>query len=255
MKLTRMRTVLLKILPSFLFFLNPQETIPDIKANSSEIKGRMSNSIFQQDRSQLEYLVSILNLDVLEYYHLKNQYNTDSKRRAFLETEDYKLKSSELKELKSKIISTRYYLDFEPDYQAERSIQIKYDPGTKYFSVSNDLSYSLFYNEPGSIQFDQFIIKCPSGMTINKKNINYACVDVVEETVSFKISDEALAFKIEEYKYNLRLLFVFNISGTTPVQGKTSDLTSADYHLMTDLREVIAYNSKTNEIYSTYKYD
>jgi len=248
-----MRTVLLKILPGLLIFLNPQETIPDIKINSSEIKGKMSNSIFQQDRSQLEYLVSILNLDVLEYYHLKNQYNNDSKRKAYLESEDYETKYSELKELKSKIISTPYYLDFEPDYQAERSIQIKYDPGTKNLSVSNDLSYSLFYNEPGFIQFDQFIIKCPPGMTISKKNINYACVDVVEETISFKINDEVLASKIEENKSSLRLLFVFNITGTTPVQGKTAELTSADFHLMTDLREVIAYNSKTNEIYSTYK--
>jgi hypothetical protein len=247
-----MRTVLLKILPGLLIFLNPQETIPDIKTNSSEIKGKMSNSIFQQDRSQLEYLVSILNSDVLEYYHLKNQYNTDSKREAYLESEDYKTKYSELKELKSKIISTSYYLDFEPDYQAERSIQIKYDPGTKNLSVSNDLSYSLFYNEPGFIQLDQFIIKCPAGMTISKKNINYACFDVIEETISFKINDKVLASKIEENKYNLRLLFVFNIMGTTPVQGKTSDLTSADYHLMTNLRKVIAYNSKTNEIYSTY---
>ena len=78
-------------------------------------------------------------------------------------------------------------------------------------------------------------------------------MDVVEETISFKINDEVLASKIEENKNSLRLLFVFNITGTTPVQGKTSELTSADYHLMTDLRNVIAYNSKTNEIYSTYK--
>ena len=248
-----MSIILLKILPGLLIFLNPQEAIVDIKTNSSEIKGRMSNSIYQQDRSQLEYLVSILNSDVLEYYHLKNQYNTDSKREAFLESEDYKTKYSELKELKSKTISTSYYLDFEHDYKAERSIGIKYDPGTKSLSVSNDLSLSLFYNEPGLLQLDQFLFKCPPGMTISKKNINYACVDVIEETISFKINDEILASKIEENKYNLRLLFVFNITGTTPVQGKTSGLTSADYHLMTDLRKVIAYNSKTNEIYSTYE--
>ncbi len=248
-----MNIILLKILPGLLILLNPQEAIPDIKKNSSEIRGRMSNSIYQQDRSQLEYLVSILNSDVLEYYHLKNQYNTDSKRKAFLESEDYKTKYSELKEIKSKTISTSYFLDFEPDYKAERSIQIKYDPGTKGLSVSNDLSLSLFYNEPGFIQLDQFLFKCPPGMTISKKNINYACVDVIEEIISFKINDEVLASKIEENKNNLRLLFVFNITGTTPVQGKASDLTSADYHLMTDLRKVIAYNSKTNEIYSTYE--
>jgi hypothetical protein len=248
-----MRTILLKILPGVLIFLTPQETILNIKTNSSEIKGKMSNSVYQQDRLQLENLISILNLDVFEYYHLKNQYNTDSKKEAYLGSEDYKTKYSELKELKSKIISTTYYLDFEPDYQAERSILIKYDPVIKNLSVSNDLSYSLFYNEAEYIQLDQFLFKCPAEMTISKKNINYLCVDVVEETISFKINDAALASRIEENKYNLRLLFVFKITGTFPVQGKVSDLTSTGYHLMTDLRIVIAYNSNTNEIYSTYE--
>jgi hypothetical protein len=215
--------------------------------------GNISNSIYQQDRLQMENMISILNLDILEYYHLKNQYNTESKIAAYLISEDFKEKQSELKELKSKLVSSLYYLDFEPDYQAERSIAIKYDPGTKYISVSNDLSYSLYYNEPGYIQLDQFLISCPEGMNISKKNINYLCVDVVEEKISFKIDDAALATKIEENKNNLRLLFVLNITGTIPVQGKTSGLTSSDFHLTTDLQKVIAYNSKTNEIYSVYE--
>jgi hypothetical protein len=248
-----MRIILLKILTGVLIFLFPTETILEIKTNSSEIKGNMSNSIYQQDRLQLENFISVLNSDVLEYFHLKNQYNTESKRTAFLTSKDYKTKQSELAGQKSKLLSSTYYLDFEPDYQAERSIQIKYDPETKLISVSNDLSYSLFYNDPGYIQLDQFLFKCPAEMTISKKNINYLCVDVVEETISFKIDDAVLAAKIEENKYNLRLLFVFNVTGTTTVLGKTSALTSADYHIMTDLRKVIAYNSETNEIFSSYE--
>jgi hypothetical protein len=248
-----MRTILFKILSGVLIFLFPQETILEIKTNSSEIKGNMSNSIYQQDRLQLENFISILNSDVLEYFHLKNQYNTDSKREGFMASEDYKIKQSELAGQKSKLLSSAYYLDFEPDYQAERSIQIKYNPETKLISVSNDLSYSLFYNDPDYIQLDQFLFKCPAEMTISKKNINYLCVDVVEETISFKIEDAALALKIEENKYNLRLLYVFNITGAIPVRGKTSALTSADYYIVTDLRKVIAYNSKTNEIYSAYE--
>jgi len=46
-------------------------------------------------------------------------------------------------------------------------------------------------------------------MAINKRNVNYICVDVIEETISFRINDEALVLKIEENWNYLRLLFVF----------------------------------------------
>lgn len=247
-----MSTILVKIFTAVLLLLLPQQTIRNIKDSSSEIRGKMSNSIYQQDGLQADSLISILNSDVFGYFHLRNQFNTDARREAYMESQDFKINQSELAGLRSRLISSTFYLDFEPDYQAERSIAIKYDPATKYISVSNDLSYSLFYNDPGYIQLDQFLLKCPEGMSVSKKNINYLCVDVVEETMSFKINDAALASKIEENKYNLKLLFVFNITAAVPVQGKTSVLTASDYHLVTDLRKVIAYNSKTNEIYSVY---
>jgi len=74
----------------------------------------------------------------------------------------------------------------------------------------------------------------------------------VEETISFKIENESLALKIEENRIYLRLLFVFNFTGTNSFQGKKTDLTPSDYYLMTEIRKVVVYNSKTNEVYSTY---
>jgi len=233
--------------------LNPQETLLSFKTNSSEIKGRMVNSIYQQEMVQSEKIVSIFKLDVLGYYDLKNQYNTDSKRTVYKESEDYKIKYSELKKLRSQMISLTYFLDFEPDYYDEKSIAINYSPDTRSFSVSNNVSFSSFYDENGFIQFDQILFKCPNGIAVTKKNINYACVDVIEETISFEIKNQNLVPKIEENKKLLRLLFVFSFTGTVPLKADTSNLIYSDYCFMTDLKDVVVYNSRTNEIYSSYK--
>jgi len=248
-----MKTIFLTLLSGIFVLLDPQETISVIKENSSGIKGRMSNSIYQQEREQLGNIISILNLDVFEYNNLKNQYNTDLKREAYMESEDYKTRYSKIKEIRDQMISGTYHLDFEPDYQAERSIGVKYDQDIRSISVSNDVSLSIFYDRPGYIQFDQLLFECPPGMTVTKRNVNYACVDVIEETISFEINNDSLVPEIEENKKYLRLVFVFSVTGTIPTQGKTSNLISSDYSIMTDLQKVVVYNSSTNEIYSVYK--
>ena len=248
-----MKTIFLTLLSGLFVLQDPQEAISLIKENSSGIKGRMSNSIYQQEKEQLEDLVSILNLDVFEYYNLKNQYNTSSRREEYTGSQDYKTHYSKLTEIRDQLISGTYHLDFEPDYQAERSIGVKYDPDRRSISVSNDVSLSIFYDRPGYIQFDQLLFECPPGMTVTKRNVNYACVDVIEETISFELPDEVLALKILENKNHLRLMFVFNFTGSFSTLGKTVNLTASDFSFTTDLSKVIIYNSSTNEIYSTYR--
>jgi hypothetical protein len=247
-----MKTVLRTFLLGLFIPLLAQETILNLKSNSFEIKGGMINNLYKQDISQFKNFINILNLDVFEYYDIKNKFETDLKRKNYLESEDYKTKYTELERLKSKMISTVYYLDFEPDYY-ERNNLIKYDINSKTFSVSNEVYLSSFYNKLGYIQLDQILFKCPDGFTVNTRNISYECDDLVEEKISFKINNESLAIKIEENSSNLRLLFVVSFTGTSPLRGKILELTSTDHYLMTDVRKVIIYNSKTNEIYFTYE--
>ena len=248
-----MKAVVTIFLSGLFASLNPQETITSQKSNSSEIKGRMLYSIYQQELVQSEEIINILNLDVLGYYDLKNQYNTDLKRTTYKESEDYKTKHLELEKLRSQMISSTYFLDFEPDYYDEKSIAINYNADTRSFSVSNNISLSSFYNENGFIQFDRILFKCPSGMAVTRKNINYACVDVVEETISFEIKNQNMVPEIEENKNFLRLLFVFSFTGTVALKADTFSLISSDYCFMTDLKSVVVYNSRTNEVYSSYK--
>jgi hypothetical protein len=247
-----MKTISMVLLSGLISFLNPQETILKIKSDFSEIKGKMNNSYYRQDISQLKNFTSILNLDVFEYYDIKNQYDTDLKRKVYMESEDYKAQFLKLEELKSQMISTTYYLDFEPEYY-ERNNPIKYDLNTKNFSASNEIYLNSYCDKIGYIQFDQILFKCPSCININTRNLSYDCDDFIEETISFKIDDESLGLKIEENKSNLMLLFVFSFKGTIPFQRKLPDLTQTDYYLLTEVRRVIVYDSKTNEIYFIYE--
>lgn len=247
-----MKTILTTLIVISILSLNAQETISDIKSNSQKIKGRMSNSFYRQDTQQLKELKSILNLDVFEYFDLKTQYDTDLKKKVYKSSEDYQTKYSKLKELKSKIIATTYFLDYEPTYY-ERNNLINYDLKTKTFTTTNEIYYRLNYNKLGYVQFDHITFKCPIGITIKKKNANYGGVDFIIEKISFKIEDENLALKIEENRSNLRFLFVFNFTETKKFQDNVLGLTTrANYHLITNIKKVIIYNSKTDEIYFTY---
>ena len=239
-----MKTLMMMMLSGIILAVNQQQTIVEIKNGSYEITGKMNNSAYQQDIPQLQKLISIFNLYVPGYPDPDNLHGQDSS--------DYINKYSELLEIKNQMITTSFCLDFEPDYYSERSLFIEYNSDSKTFSVSNEVNNDAFFNDPQCIQFDRILIKCPVGITVNKRNINYACVDMVAQTISFEISDKSLVSKIEENRNHLRLLFIFNVTGTVPLPGKTPPPGSSEYYLKTSLQKIVAYNSVNKEIYTTY---
>lgn len=248
-----MKSIIMILFPIFLTLQDLNINILEMKAGFKGINGRMFNSIYKQDESQLDSIISILNLDVLEYYKLKNLYNTDSKKKEYSESEDYRSRYLKLDSLKSRLLSTTYYLDFEPDYLAERSIGLMYNPEIKTCSVSNDISLSVFYDKQGYLQFDQVLYKCPEGITVSERNVNYSCVDVIEETISFRTDNETITSEASMKNVSLRLLFVFNITGLVSTKGKTYNLTSSDYSILTELQKVIVYDSKINEVFAVFR--
>lgn len=248
-----MKAILTTLIFGLFLSLNAQETILDIKSNSSEIIGSMSNSFYKHDIPQFKDLRNILNLDVFEYFGIKSKYDTDLKKKVFKESEDYKTKYSELLKLRTLLISKTYYLDFEPSYY-ERNNQIKYNLNNKTFTVTNQIYYTANYNKPEYFQFTQIVFKCLIGLSVKKNYQTYGGVEYMQEAISFIIENESLALKIEENKSNLKLLFIFNVTGTSPFQDNVLGLTTyTNYHLLTILKKVVVYNSETNEIYFTYK--
>jgi hypothetical protein len=248
-----MKLIIMILLPGVLTFQGTGEKVLSIKENSAGIRGKMFNSIYKQDELQLDSLVSILNLNLLEFYKLKNLYNSDSRRKEYIESDDYKIRYLKLDSLRNRLLAKTYYLDFEPDYLAERSIGLIYNPEKKACSVSNDISLSVFCDKPGYLQFDQILFKCPEGIIVSERNVNYSCVDVIEETISFRTDNETLASEIDRKNVSLRLLFVFNITGLVSTKGKAYNLTSSDYSVITELHKVIVYDSKTNEVFAVFR--
>jgi hypothetical protein len=104
------------------------------------------------------------------------------------------------------------------------------------------------------VQFDEFIINTPVGITIKKKNKNIGDVDFVEQEIVFKITDEATALKIEEASINLKILFIFSFKGIIQYQGKDI-LGNIDNKTapITTMATVVIYNSQTKEIYRIFK--
>jgi len=244
------------ILTSFLlgvFFTVNAQTVSEIKNASTPIDGRMSNSFYKHEIDQFKKIRSILNLDVFEYYDLKKQYDTDLKKKVFKDSEEYKSKLAELQKKKADLKQTTYYLDFEPTYY-ERNNLIEYDLNSKTFEVTNEIYSDDFYNKPNYLQFDQIIFKCPTGITNERKQFEAGGVDFIRQKIKFKIEDESLALKIEENRSNLKLLFVFKFTETTPFEGLDFfGRKTTLYALANTLEKVIVYNSSTGEIYHTYQ--
>lgn len=232
-----------------------QTTVSAIKSECKMVDGRMSNEQYKQDIEQFKRIRSILNVDVIEYYNLKDQYDTELKQKVYKNTEDYKLKLAELQKLKAELISTNYYLDFEPTYY-ERNNIIKYDLTTKTFTVTNEINPNSNYNKPAFVQFDQIVFKCPQGFSVKQKQrqIDTEGDYTINQNISFKIDKEELAVKIEENRSNLKILFVFNYTQTSSFKNNVLGLAIyTDYYLLTKIQNVIIYNNSTGEIYAEFK--
>jgi hypothetical protein len=248
-----MKRTILTILTLLVFFTVNAQTISEIKNSSEPIDGRMINSFYKHDISQFKKIRSILKLDVFEYYELNEQYDSDLKKKVFKESNEYKLKRAELEKKKTELKLTSYFLDFEPTYY-ERNNLIKYDMTSKTFKVDNEIYLDDFYNKPNYLQFDQIIFKCPIGITVGRKQFESGSVDFINQSIKFKIESEVLALKIEENRSNLRLLFVFKFTDALPFEGLDFfGRKTTLFALANTLEKVILYNSKTGEIYYTYK--
>ena len=209
------------ILAAILFSSFLQDTIQGIKSAGTQISGRMSGTSFQQDQSQFKMLVNSLNADI--------------------------------EKMRSQVLSTTYYVDFQPVYNDVSSIPLKYDPGTKAFSVMNQVDLNNFYDGPGFLQLDRIVFRYPSGIRVKEANESSVCQAWIDETISFESGDPSLVAKIEGNKDNLRLLFLLSIKSAVQIRQGVKEPTAADYCLMAELKEMLVYNSATGEVYITYR--
>jgi len=244
-----MKSKLLTVILIFIISSLTAQSISEIKKNSTPIYGRMTGE-YTPDREQFEKIKNILEEDVFTYFNLENQYNSELKKKVYKASEEFKKKSDLLKELKVELLKEDFYLDFQPSYY-ERNNLIEYDLDKNSFTVANKVSIYLLCEKENFIQFGRILVKPIPGLSINKNKYTAANGGVyVDQYISFIINNEKIALKIEENRSNLKLLFNFKFANIFPYPS--SIVESSKLGLVTDLESVIAYNSKTNEIYHIY---
>lgn len=238
------------------------QTVNEIKSNSIELKAKGINegSRFyfgtEQDQKQKNELISILNLDVIQYYNLRDTYNSDLKMKLFKESEDYKNKLNELTTLKANALSKTYYLDFDPNFKF-RNDQLKYDLKTKTCYINTEIKGEN-KNQTLMPQFDQLTIKYKPGTGISATFRDYTArtgSKYSEERIYFKVPSEQLALKIEENALNIRIIFVVKLLNTTEFSYRDTffNMLFTEYLINASLINVIIYDQTNNETIIEYK--
>ena len=230
--------------------MNAQANIDSIKSNYRSINGYHGIGDYKQDEDQEKEIGSILTLGVFGYYSL-SQYDSELKKDIFSKTAEYKIKLDELKSIKSKLLDSYYYLDLDANLTA-------YNLSTKTFTFGVECMPDDFYNS-NCIQFDRICFVKPKGFTI----INEKCMNsdnsgyYIYQYISFKITNNDIALKIEESNNDFRLLFVFKFLSSKRYQREIllQHLTWTYNGLwyLTKLYRVIAYNKGNGEIFKEYE--
>ena len=232
----------------FTTVINSQSIITTIKSQCNELKHEME----YDSQFRLKFTgESILNLDVFNYYQIRDNYDTELKQKVYKETQDYKDKLSELKIIKNDLLSDSYYLDFKPSFYFEEG---KYNIELKSFTFISVGYQSDFIKRANYLQFDKLLLQIPIGINVKFVPFDHGNgVYFFKQLLSFKIENQDLALNIENCRKDIRILFIFNFTQIYPfINNNILGMSYKDYYYMTNLQKIILYNSKTDEIYAEY---
>ena len=203
-------------------------------------------------------------LNVFNYFHLNETYDSNLKKEVFKKTTDYNNLLDSLKKIKSSYLNSIYYqtgfnisggetfdMEFNNDGQ---KYQVNYDIQKKGFNIGigKVLPYLCSSGfSPKVIELVEF-----KQLTISKKyNLN-SNSDKSYTQYIFIPMDEYIALEIENNRSEIEILRVFNILGSYNATFKDQDFLS-DYNGKTCKTEVmiggnmrlLVYNKLTDKIY------
>ena len=231
------------------FYSMAQNDINSYKQNATEITGRHVTQEFEQDQNQEKNLLSILNLDVISYFDLSEQYNTALQKEVFKKTNDYKEKEQELKKIKQDLLAKQHYIDFEMTYYEQHNLE--YNTTTRSIDFDVDITLAQFYNQ-NYIQLGSIVFTKPQDVIIKNRQFEAGGLDQVRQTIGLVVSDMDKALRIENNREHLRVLFLFHFIGVKPFKNNVIGFQFLDYFMMTKLDKIVLYNIGDGEIYKIY---
>jgi len=213
-----------------------QETIFEIISNAKQMPDEIK---------------AIYDLNVFEYFHL-NEYNSELKMSVFKKTEEYQIKFVELKNIKSGMFKSTYFIKMENainDY-------VNYDLKNKGFAIeigSNEFIMPVMAKAPKTVQRILF-----KSLPTFKKYEPLLGPGIYIEKLLIKMS-EINGLEVEQAKENIDIYFLFTPSGKEKTTYKYYNnsgnswkgwYTRTDENIKSDSVRVITANNISGKIYS-----
>jgi hypothetical protein len=241
----RMYFILVFILSTFTYLFSQDNS-----------QGGALDSVLATATEAKDQLVTIYDLDVLSYYNLTDQYDSDLKKKVFKKTIEYSDKLSELKKLKDTMLITTYYA--KSDNLFENS---EYDIKKKGFSLSIGGNWgqgTFSARSPKSIGLELFSSIYLKTLPTRQKENSLLGKGVYDEYIFIPVSEEN-GLEIENNKNNVSVFFFFIPSGKETVSFKYFCLSYGWYDMKQTLLKsnkvrIIVANRSTSKIYFDNSY-
>jgi hypothetical protein len=235
--------ILVGLLIGFNSFSQMTESVAQIRDSCVEFSYKEES--YNSEQTDLKKFIFILNLDVLSYYDLYDQYSTQLSIQNYKKSQDYLDKKNELIKLRNEVKNTNYYYDINFECS-------DYDLKNKKFVFKESAGW---YYSKAFIQYEELLITRPVQIGLTYRKCPYKnCSD--EIYYSFKITNLATAEKIENAKksFNLSIMYLLRFK-----EAKTKWTDFGIYkvdknYLVGNLSKIIFYDSETGEIFHTIVY-
>lgn len=202
------------------------------------------NTFSNSKEANYKELLAIMNLDVISYYDLSSQYDTELKIKSYKKTEEYNEKLSELKRIKAEQADIYHFYVFDKfgDYEV-KSHGFYLDLGTNMYSGD-------FVRAPTTV--NNFLIK---GVKIKgEKILQNEYTGLVRDYLLLKTTEDE-GLKIENNKTDVKIYIFFKLDRVVKTQSDWLSIFSrkarkGPFALIStrDVR-VLAININNNEIY------
>lgn len=195
------------------------------------------------DITKSREICEILKLDIFDYFQLGRKYDTELKKKVFMESDEYKEYLKKIKQEKSKIENSFFYIQINPLFKCHSYQKGEYSIKDKGFYIKT--CWNMDYDFPHKIDKNYIYFKAlPSKL---KTETYFGETSKWEEF--FIPLSESDGINIENDSNNCSYIVIFKINGLETVRW---DNVFADWKItlprVNKLRLVIL-NNKTQKIY------
>ena len=198
-------------------------------------------SIIENAKLANNEMYFVYDLNVLDYYKLGDNYDSDLKKEVFKKTPEYVEKLEKLKKMKAEMLKTAYYIQQDNKFG-------DYDIKKKGFEI--DFVSQEFYNPPKSIKMESNFFYLKSVPTKREPDPSFG--SAIEKL--FIPMDETNALEVENNRSDIVIYYFFTLSGKEVVFFQATSPQLYAYNtkaslLKSDKVRVVVANKSTGKIY------